>query len=313
MAIAIGICAVRERARWAFWDQTAHLVADTYVEAIQGTGALALLLAVDTRPPEALLDRVDGLMVIGGADLDPAVYGQPRSEHTEKTYRERDEFELALTRAAIARGLPLLGICRGMQLMNVALGGTLNQHLVGDDGVPTHRRIVGTFEGTEHEIDLEPGSLAERALGEPVHVARCHHHQAVDRLGDGLVVSGRARDGVIEAIEHRRRLGARRPVAPGSRRPARAVRGVRRGRAGLAQHGRLSRGACPLNAAVHTRPDSEYPRAASTSDPITRERSSSSGCQSTPSAYGLPGSSIASTASSAQPTGTRPSPSSSMP
>ena len=77
MAVAIGICAVRERARWAFWDQTAHLVADTYVEAIQGTGALALLLAVDTRPPEGLLDRIDGLMVIGGADLDPAVYGQP--------------------------------------------------------------------------------------------------------------------------------------------------------------------------------------------------------------------------------------------
>ena len=202
MTVAIGICAVRERARWAFWDQTAHLVADTYVEAIQGTGALALLLAVDTRPPEALLDRIDGLMVIGGADLDPAVYGQPLSEHTETTYRERDEFELALTRAAIGRGLPLLGICRGMQLMNVALGGTLNQHLVGDDGVPTHRRIIGTFEGTEHEIDLEPGSLAERALGESVHVARCHHHQAVDRLGDGLVVSGRARDGVIEAIEH---------------------------------------------------------------------------------------------------------------
>jgi putative glutamine amidotransferase len=83
----------------------------------------------------------------------------------------------------------------------VALGGTLHQHLVGDDGVPTHRRIIGTFEGTEHEIDLEPGSLAQRALAESVHVARCHHHQAVDRLGDGLVPSGRARDGVIEAIE----------------------------------------------------------------------------------------------------------------
>jgi putative glutamine amidotransferase len=198
---AIGICAVRERARWAFWDQTAHLVADTYVQAVQSTGALALLLPVDARAPEALLDRIDGLMVIGGADLDPASYGQERSQHTEKTYRERDEFELALTRAALERGLPFLGICRGMQLLNVALGGTLNQHLVGDDGVPLHRRIVGTFEGTEHEIDLEPGSVAERALGGPVHVARCHHHQAVDRLGEGLVVTGRARDGVIEAIE----------------------------------------------------------------------------------------------------------------
>jgi putative glutamine amidotransferase len=199
--IAIGICAVRERARWAFWDQTAHLVADTYVAAIQATGAHALLLPVDPRTPEALLDRVDGLMVIGGADLDPEVYGQGRSEHTETSYRERDEFELALTREALRRGLPFLGICRGMQLLNVALGGTLNQHLVGADGVPSHRRIVGTFEGTEHEIDVEHGSLAERALGGPVHEARCHHHQAIDRVGDGLIVSGRARDGVAEAIE----------------------------------------------------------------------------------------------------------------
>jgi putative glutamine amidotransferase len=199
--IAIGICAVRERARWAFWDQTAHLVADTYVQAIQSTGAHALLLPVDARAPEALLDRVDGLMVIGGADLDPEVYDQPRSEHTESTYRERDEFELALTRAALGRGTPFLGICRGMQLLNVALGGTLNQNLVGDDGKNSHRRVVGTFAGTEHEIELAAGSLAERALGEPVHVARCHHHQAIDRLGTGLVVSGRARDGVAEAIE----------------------------------------------------------------------------------------------------------------
>ncbi len=199
--IAIGMCAVRERARWAFWDQTAHLVADTYVAAMQGAGAHTLLLPVDARAPEGLLDRVDGLMVIGGADLDPEVYGQERSEHTETSYRARDEFELALTRGALRRGLPFLGICRGMQLLNVALGGTLDQHLVGADGVPSHRRIIGTFEGTEHEIDLEPGSLAEQALGEPVHVARCHHHQAIDRVGEGLIVSGRARDGVVEAIE----------------------------------------------------------------------------------------------------------------
>jgi putative glutamine amidotransferase len=197
----IGICAVRERARWAFWDQTAHLAADTYVAAVQASGAVAVLLPVDVRGPEVLLDRIDGLMVIGGADLDPATYGQPRSEHTESTYRDRDEFELALTRAALERGVPFLGICRGMQLLNVALGGTLNQHLVDDDGTNTHRRVIGTFAGTEHEIDLAPGSLAERALGESVHVARCHHHQAIDRVGDGLVVSGRARDGVPEAIE----------------------------------------------------------------------------------------------------------------
>ena len=200
-APVIGICAVKERAQWAFWDQAAHLAADSYVSAVQEAGAFALLLPVDTRPPEALLDRIDGLMAIGGADLDPAVYGQVRSEATESTYRERDEFELALTRAALERGVPFLGICRGMQILNVALGGTLNQNLVAADGSNPHRRIVGTFAGTEHDIDLAPGSLVATATGEQVHEARCHHHQAIDRLGQGLVVTARARDGVPEAIE----------------------------------------------------------------------------------------------------------------
>jgi putative glutamine amidotransferase len=197
----IGICAVRERARWAFWDQTAHLVADTYVSAVQDTGAVAVLLPVDTRAPKQLLDKIDGLMLIGGADLDPAVYGQARHEATESTYRERDDFEIALTRGALERGMPYLGICRGMQLLNVALGGTLNQNLVSGDGSNPHRRLIGTFVGTEHDIDLDAGSLVALATGEDVHEARCHHHQAIDRLGDGLVVTGRARDGVAEAIE----------------------------------------------------------------------------------------------------------------
>lgn len=200
-APVIGICAVRERARWAFWDQTAHLVADTYVNAVQDTGAFAVLLPVDRRAPEVLLEKIDGLMLIGGADLDPAVYGQAPDEATETTYRDRDDFEIALTRGAIARGMPYLGICRGMQVLNVALGGTLNQNLVSDDGSNPHRRVIGTFAGTEHDIDLDVGSLAARATGEEVHQARCHHHQAIDRLGEGLVVTARARDGVPEAIE----------------------------------------------------------------------------------------------------------------
>jgi putative glutamine amidotransferase len=200
-APVIGICAVRERARWAFWDQTAHLVADTYVDAIQSTGALAVLLPVEPRAPERLLDRIDGLLLIGGADLDPRSYGEKPESDVEATYRARDDFEIALTRAAVERGMPYLGICRGMQVLNVALGGNLNQHLVLDDGTTPHRRIVGTFDGNEQTIRLEPGSLAARALEEEVHEGRCHHHQAVDRLGDGLVVTGRADDGVPEAIE----------------------------------------------------------------------------------------------------------------
>jgi putative glutamine amidotransferase len=198
----IGICAVRERARWAFWDQAAHLVADSYVAPLQRAGGLAVLLAVDARAPLELLDRIDGLMLIGGADIDPAAYRAERDAATEATYPERDAFEVALLLGAIDRGLPVLGICRGMQVLNIALGGTLEQNLVDADGSTTHRRVLGTFDGNEHTVTLAPGSLAARAVGEDVHVARCHHHQAVADLGAGLVITGRAdADGVIEAIE----------------------------------------------------------------------------------------------------------------
>jgi putative glutamine amidotransferase len=198
----IGICAVRERARWSFWDQTAHLVADSYVSSVQRTGAVAMLLPVDSRAPLDLLDRIDGLLLIGGADLDPSSYGAPRDPELEATYRDRDDFEIALLHGAVERGMPVFGICRGMQVINVAFGGTLIQHLPEVEGANPHRKVIGSFEGTEHAITLEPGSLTAEAAGEEVHEARCHHHQAVDRLGEGLVVSGRAAvDGVIEAIE----------------------------------------------------------------------------------------------------------------
>ena len=121
----IGICAVREAARWAFWDQEAHLVADSYVAPLQRAGGVGVLLPVDVRAPLELLDRVDGLMLIGGADLDPDVYGAARDPATESVYPERDRFEIAMLRDAIDRGMPVLGICRGLQILNVALGGTL--------------------------------------------------------------------------------------------------------------------------------------------------------------------------------------------
>ena len=197
----IGICAVRERARWSYWDRTAHLVADSYVASVQRTGAIAVLLPIDVRAPRSLLERIDGLMLIGGADVDPGSYGAKRERATGTTHPKRDRFERALLHAALERRQPVLGICRGMQLLNVAFGGTLEQDLVADDGSNPHRRVVGSFDGTDHAVALVRGSLAARAVGEEVHTARCHHHQAVLRLGDGLVVSGRATDGVVEAIE----------------------------------------------------------------------------------------------------------------
>lgn len=197
----IGICAVRELAQWSFWDQEAHLVADSYVASVQRTGAIAVLLPVDTRAPLELLERIDGLLLIGGADIDPAVYGAEREPATEAVYRERDEFEIALLNGALAREVPVLGICRGMQILNVALGGTLEQNLVAEDGSNPHRRALGSFQGTEHVVTLETGSLAARSAGEERHVARCHHHQAVAELGSVLRATGRAADGVVEAIE----------------------------------------------------------------------------------------------------------------
>jgi putative glutamine amidotransferase len=171
------------------------------VASVQRTGATAVLLPVDARAPRPLLERIDGLMLIGGADIDPSLYGAEPEPVTGTTYPERDQFELALLRGALECGQPVLGICRGMQLLNVALGGTLEQDLVADDGSNPHRRVVGSFDGTDHAVALVRGSLAAHAVGEEIHTARCHHHQAVLRLGEGLVVSGRSTDGVVEAIE----------------------------------------------------------------------------------------------------------------
>jgi putative glutamine amidotransferase len=115
---------------------------------------------------------------------------------------ERDRFEIALTRGAIERDMPLLGICRGMQLINVALGGTLLQHLPERFGHHEHRRVVGSFDGADHDVDVREGTLAMRVVGEQSHATKSHHHQGVDRLGDGLEMSGVSTlDGLPEAIE----------------------------------------------------------------------------------------------------------------
>jgi putative glutamine amidotransferase len=199
--VVIGIPAVHEPARWSVWSQPAHLVADTYVSSVRRSGAAALLLPVDERAVDQYLDRVDGLLLIGGSDIDPSFYGAERDPRLEATFPERDQFEISLVHAALARELPALGICRGMQVINVALGGTLCQHLLDGAGQTSHRRNRGSFAGTEHEVELQEGSLAAQAVGELRHIARCHHHQGVDRLGQGLVVSARSHDGVAEALE----------------------------------------------------------------------------------------------------------------
>lgn len=198
----IGICAVRERARWAFWDQPAHLVADSYVAPLQRAGGLAVLLAVDTRAPLELLPRIDGLMLIGGADIDPAAYGVSREPATESTYPERDGCEISLLRGAIERGMPVLGICRGMQILNVALGGTLEQHITDRPGLLVHGDPSrGPGGGVPHEVSIEPGTLLAEALGTTRCTVRSHHHQAVDELAPKATATAWSDDGVLEGFE----------------------------------------------------------------------------------------------------------------
>jgi|HubBroStandDraft_5_1064220.scaffolds.fasta_scaffold121959_2 putative glutamine amidotransferase len=201
----IGICTAVEQAKWSVWDQPAALLPLSYVEAVQRAGAIVLMIPPDERSaeePQALLELLDGLILAGGADIDPASYGQDADPQTLGTVPARDAFEIALTHAAIERDIPVLGICRGMQLINVACGGTLVQHLPDRLGHQEHRRAPGRFDGSEHDVLLTDGSLAARAAGEALHQTKSHHHQGVDRLGEGLTVTGiSALDDLPEAIE----------------------------------------------------------------------------------------------------------------
>ena len=145
---------------------------------------------------------IDALILAGGTAIDPENYGAEPHPRTVETAPARDASELALARRAWERDIPVLGICRGMQLINVSRGGTLIQHLPEEVGHEDHRRVPGSFAGAEHDVWLTPGSLASRAAGEQLHVTKSHHHQGIDVLGDGLEITGRsALDDLPEAIE----------------------------------------------------------------------------------------------------------------
>jgi putative glutamine amidotransferase len=185
----IGLCAAIERARWSVWDDEAVLLPRAYPITVQRAGGLALVLPPDpaaVADPDETLDLLDGLLLAGGAD-----YGE---------YPERDAFELALATRAMERDLPFLGVCRGMQLMNLARGGTLIEHLPDTVGHEDHRATPGAF--GDHDVRLRAGSLAARAAGEVLHPTKSHHHQGVDAIGAGLEVTGWASiDDLPEAIE----------------------------------------------------------------------------------------------------------------
>jgi len=199
----IGVCAAIDQARWGPWEEVVMFLPRSYTDAVQMAGGLPVLLPPDpsaAESPDELLDRLDALVLTGGSDVDPHRYGAEASNTTVRTWPERDRFEVALAREAMERDLPLLGICRGMQILNVARGGTLVQHIPDELGDDRHLPVPGSF--ADHDVRLEPGSLAARAAGGERISVKTHHHQGVDALGEGLVASGWSEpDDLVEAIE----------------------------------------------------------------------------------------------------------------
>jgi len=195
----IGVCAYEVPTSFSHWTEVSCvMVPSGYTRSLAAAGALPVVL-----PPvdgiAGVLDGLDGLVLTGGSDVGPEVYGAEPHPETVGVHPHRDRSELELLTAAIDRDLPVLGICRGMQLLNIVRGGTLQQHLadvVADGGL--HKGPPGTF--TRHAVRLTAGSLVASLLGEQAEVHSCHH-QAPDRIGDGLEVTGDAADGVVEAIE----------------------------------------------------------------------------------------------------------------
>ena len=183
-------------ARWGVWELPAALLPAAYPRMIQRSGGLAVLLPPDEPGrAAAAVARLDGLVVAGGADVDPALYGAERDVRTGPSARERDAWETALIRAALERGTPLLGVCRGMQLLNAALGGTLVQHLDGHGGPPGPSGVFGS-----HPVVPVPGTRYASIVPEETDVPT-YHHQCVERLAPGLVPSAHTADGTVEAVE----------------------------------------------------------------------------------------------------------------
>ncbi len=171
-----------------------------YIDAVVRAGGQPVIVN-EARDPKALLARVDALVLTGGPDVDPARYGEAPNPNTYGVDAADDAFECALAEAATVRSVPTLAICRGIQILNVARGGTLFQHIADDPGVPPHG-APGVAGGARlHEVKLEAGSLVADVMGTTTVKASCHHHQAIDQLGDGLRVTGRAPDRIVEALE----------------------------------------------------------------------------------------------------------------
>jgi putative glutamine amidotransferase len=197
-APVVGITAYVERARFTVWDMTATLLPHAYIEQVVRAGGQPVVLPPAGNPP-ALTDRLDALILTGGGDLNPSRYGAGPHERTGYVRDFRDEAELGLVRSALDRGLPYLGICRGLQVLNVALGGTLHQHVPDVVGDLRHCPAPGVY--SRFPVTVAAGSLLAKALGKEEVTVPHYHHQAIDRLGSGLTATSWSDDGLVEAAE----------------------------------------------------------------------------------------------------------------
>jgi gamma-glutamyl-gamma-aminobutyrate hydrolase PuuD len=191
----IGITTYVEPASWGKWHLEAALIPYDYVRAVERAGGRAVLVPPDDEGNEEILDALDGLVFSGGNDMTPDTYGAEAGPETTGTNPARDRGELALLTAALERDLPVLAICRGVEVLNVARGGDLVQHLPDVVGHEEHRAVVGEF--SEHDVRVDPSSRIEEVRG-PV---KSHHHQGLGRIGEGLREVAWAEDGVVEAVE----------------------------------------------------------------------------------------------------------------
>jgi len=194
----IGITTYLTRATFGAWEEESALVPADYVRAVERAGGRALLVPPSEDGVEETLDALDGIVFSGGSDLDPATYGQERHGATGGIDEERDRGELALLQAALGRDMPVLAVCRGSQLLNVALGGDLVQHLPDVVGDEKHKELPGEF--AEHDVAIESETKLGGLIGEHAPV-KSHHHQGFGRLGEGLREAARADDGTVEALE----------------------------------------------------------------------------------------------------------------
>jgi putative glutamine amidotransferase len=200
----LGLTTYLQQAQTGIWDVRASFLPAIYFDGVRLAGGVAVLLPpqpVDGAIVDRVLDGLDGLIITGGRDMDPASYGQPPHRATDEPVEDnrlRDAFELALFEGAFRRGMPVLGICRGAQVVNVAMGGTLHQHLPDVLGHTRHQQGNAVF--STSSVRTVAGTRLAALIGESSD-AQCYHHQAIDKLGDGLIVSARDADGVIEAVE----------------------------------------------------------------------------------------------------------------